>query len=305
VEGANLFITDGAREALFRECGLPIVKDSSANKCGVICSSYEINCSMLLDETEFINEKERIVGDVLQRLRSRAQSEAELLFREFRNLPGALPHFSKRISNAINTLTDAIAACLPDQYSFEAKTGSDHVEEDFGDDEHEYMSGSVGAAAAGELRAAENAAVCTNAPRHLDDLLHLVHENLPEKVVEMGGHRLCEKVPKAYMKYAIASTLASKLVYQEGVEFVEKHKSDERLAALAFDFLEAEGAVAGLVDLMERLDWMELDNEDDAGVGAEDGAGQAFDRDHAKETAMKIVRRGGVRAYLAENRYTK
>jgi glutamate dehydrogenase len=42
VEGANLFITSDARKALFEEAGVVIVKDSSANKGGVITSSYEI-----------------------------------------------------------------------------------------------------------------------------------------------------------------------------------------------------------------------------------------------------------------------
>jgi glutamate dehydrogenase len=40
----------GAREALHKATGIPIVKDSSANKCGVICSSFEIMSSMLLSE---------------------------------------------------------------------------------------------------------------------------------------------------------------------------------------------------------------------------------------------------------------
>ena len=39
VEGANLFVTHEARQALFEHCALPIVKDSSANKCAVPCSS--------------------------------------------------------------------------------------------------------------------------------------------------------------------------------------------------------------------------------------------------------------------------
>jgi len=38
VEGANLFVTQEARDKLFEEAGVIIVKDSSANKCGVICS---------------------------------------------------------------------------------------------------------------------------------------------------------------------------------------------------------------------------------------------------------------------------
>ena len=39
VEGANLFVTTLAREVLFKEAGVVIVKDSSANKAGVITSS--------------------------------------------------------------------------------------------------------------------------------------------------------------------------------------------------------------------------------------------------------------------------
>jgi len=60
VEGANLFITPGARAAMYAETGIPIVKDSSANKCGVICSSFEIMSSMLLDEEEFAANKEEL-----------------------------------------------------------------------------------------------------------------------------------------------------------------------------------------------------------------------------------------------------
>jgi glutamate dehydrogenase len=39
VEGANLFLTPEARLALFQRARLPIVKDSSANKYAVTCSS--------------------------------------------------------------------------------------------------------------------------------------------------------------------------------------------------------------------------------------------------------------------------
>ena len=52
VEGANLFVTAEARQKLFEEAGVIVVKDSSANKAGVICSSYEICAAMLLSEEE-------------------------------------------------------------------------------------------------------------------------------------------------------------------------------------------------------------------------------------------------------------
>ena len=90
VEAANIFITAEARDALFREAGVLIVKDSSANKCGVICSSYEIAAAMLLSEEEFFENKEKIVNEVLTKLRYLAKLEAELLFREFEANTGSL-----------------------------------------------------------------------------------------------------------------------------------------------------------------------------------------------------------------------
>jgi len=108
VEGANLFLSPEARKGLFENHQVKIVKDSSANKCGVICSSYEICASMLLDESEFLEIKEELVQDVLVRLRELAGLEAELMFREFGNYPGALPAFSQSISLAINRVKEAV-----------------------------------------------------------------------------------------------------------------------------------------------------------------------------------------------------
>ena len=88
VEGANLFVTGEAREALFQEAGVMIVKDSSANKCGVITSSYEICAAMLLSDDEFYANKEQIVNEILVKLRTLANMEAKLLFREFDSYKG-------------------------------------------------------------------------------------------------------------------------------------------------------------------------------------------------------------------------
>lgn len=54
---ANLFTTTEARKLLFDEAGVVFVKDSSANKCGVICSSFEIISSMLMASEEFKENK--------------------------------------------------------------------------------------------------------------------------------------------------------------------------------------------------------------------------------------------------------
>jgi glutamate dehydrogenase len=112
VEGANLFITADARKALFDEAGVLIVKDSSANKGGVITSSYEICAAMLLSEEKFLENKPAIVEEVIAKLRGFAKMEAELLFREYDMYPGSLPDISQVISNAINLTTDAVTVAL-------------------------------------------------------------------------------------------------------------------------------------------------------------------------------------------------
>ena len=76
VEGANIFFTDKAREFLHR--GIVMIKDSSANKTGVICSSYEIIASLVLEMEEFLKIKE-LYKEVIEILRNRAQQEATLL----------------------------------------------------------------------------------------------------------------------------------------------------------------------------------------------------------------------------------
>ena len=112
VEGANLFVTDEARQLLFDEAGVVIVKDSSANKAGVITSSYEICAAMLLTEEEFYKNKQQIVSEVLDKLHEYSRLEAELLFREFENYGGSLPHLSKVVSGAVNSVKDALNVAL-------------------------------------------------------------------------------------------------------------------------------------------------------------------------------------------------
>lgn len=114
VEGANLFITPEARQNLGAQ-GVVILKDSSANKCGVICSSFEITASHLLTEQEFLANKPRFVAEVLVRLRDLARAEAELLFRERARDPSVqLPVLSVRLSHAMMRVQDAIDAVIDD-----------------------------------------------------------------------------------------------------------------------------------------------------------------------------------------------
>jgi glutamate dehydrogenase len=113
VEGANLFLTPGARANLSR-CGAIIVKDSSANKCGVITSSFEICACMVLEEQEFLAIKTTFVEQVLARLRSLARAEALLLLQESRRRDATpLPEISTHLSRVANRAAAAIAAAIP------------------------------------------------------------------------------------------------------------------------------------------------------------------------------------------------
>ncbi len=109
IEGANSFISPSAREKI-QEQGIIILKDSSANKCGVICSSYEIIGGLLMKDKEFLQNKEEYVKDVLKILEKRAIDESELIFqRHNRSQDEKLyTDISNEISDEINELTDTI-----------------------------------------------------------------------------------------------------------------------------------------------------------------------------------------------------
>ncbi len=103
VEGANSFITPAARVEL-QQRGVVIMRDASANKCGVISSSYEIIANLLLTEKEFLANKAEYVADVIEILNRRAEDEAELIFRRVQNSTAPLLYTeaSEEISQKIN-----------------------------------------------------------------------------------------------------------------------------------------------------------------------------------------------------------
>ena len=109
VEGANIFFTTEARNKL-QEMGMIIIKDSSANKTGVICSSFEIIASLILSSEEFLEIKPTYVAQVLKVLRQKAADEAGLLFSEYMKNGErvSLVDLSMRISREINSVTDLI-----------------------------------------------------------------------------------------------------------------------------------------------------------------------------------------------------
>jgi len=109
VEGANSFFTPGARESL-QKSGVIIMRDASANKCGVISSSYEVIANLLMKEEEFLKNKDHYVADVLKILEKRSESEADLILSRHLESGGTLlcTEITQQISTEINDLYDRL-----------------------------------------------------------------------------------------------------------------------------------------------------------------------------------------------------
>lgn len=102
VEGANLYLTPMARRQL-EKLGVIIIKDSSANKGGVICSSFEVLAGLSLSEEEFMKEKKTLITEILEIIRARAQDEARLLLSTHTATGAFLTDLSEKVSEKINT----------------------------------------------------------------------------------------------------------------------------------------------------------------------------------------------------------
>ncbi|MCP3905945.1 MAG: glutamate dehydrogenase [Planctomycetes bacterium] len=192
VEGANLFLTPEARQDL-SDHDVLILKDSSANKCGVITSSYEIISNMLLEEDEFLEIKGRFVEEVLEKLRDLARREAELIVRAFRHHPHvALPVTSTRLSRVMIRTADAIELAIE---KLESEEG--------------------------------------------DLVRQLVIDHLPPVLVEVAGDRIWTQTPAAYLRWLMAKSLAARIVYREGFEYLEP-MPQAAIAVLAQRFLRIE-----------------------------------------------------------------
>ena len=103
IEGANSFITPDAR-AVLQQNGAIIMRDASANKCGVISSSYEIIANLMFSDEEFLACKEEYVADVMDILNRMAEQEARAILERYKALDGAITYtdLSTQISREIN-----------------------------------------------------------------------------------------------------------------------------------------------------------------------------------------------------------
>ena len=101
VEGANLYLTPGARYALEKR-GCIILKDSSCNKGGVITSSFEVLAGLCMSEADFMKEKDEYIKEILEVIRKAALNEARLLLNTYKITNGSLTDISDKISERIN-----------------------------------------------------------------------------------------------------------------------------------------------------------------------------------------------------------
>jgi len=204
VEGANLFLTRDARREL-SNAGTLILKDSSANKCGVICSSFEISACMLLNEAEFMEIKELFVEQVLTKLRNLARVEAELLARLHQHHPHSpLPEMSVKISKIMSRTSDSLVA------NWDAMNDVQRIE-----------------------------------------LRKLVIDHLPEVLVQRVGDALWTDLPEEYLKWMMAKSLAARIVYREGFEYLVTMEDDD-LAKLALRYLDLEQERTILVEAVRH-----------------------------------------------------
>ena len=104
VEGANLYLTYEARHAL-EEKGVIIIKDSSANKGGVVCSSFEVLSGLVLTDEEFLTHKKEIVDQILQFIDAIAKKESLLILKTHDEMHVSYTQASDLISEKINSFT--------------------------------------------------------------------------------------------------------------------------------------------------------------------------------------------------------
>ena len=104
VEGANLYLTPLARRELEMK-GVVIIKDSSANKGGVVCSSYEVLLGLTLTEDEFLELKPTFMPQILNLIAEKARDEAQALIRTHAETGAFFTDISEWISERINTYT--------------------------------------------------------------------------------------------------------------------------------------------------------------------------------------------------------
>jgi glutamate dehydrogenase len=128
VEGANLFITDAARNYL-QDRGVPLFKDASTNKGGVTSSSLEVLAGLAMEDNQFqehmcVREDGTVpefykeyVNEIINIVETNARKEFEYIWQiayaDSQNKNGdrmRSTDCTDRLSGAMNDLNDTVSA---------------------------------------------------------------------------------------------------------------------------------------------------------------------------------------------------
>lgn len=104
--------------------------------------------------------------------------------------------------------------------------------------------------------------------------------HLPKTLADLSFDHVLERVPDQYIKNAIASCVASKMVYKEGPKFIEA-QTPKKLASIALKYVEKEKEIAALAESLQGADMPESEKKKilkllDAG-GARTALGVTYD----------------------------
>ncbi len=116
------------------------------------------------------------------------------------------------------------------------------------------------------------------AAEEVETLLPLFKDHLPKTISDLAFDEVHNRVPYQYICNAIASCLASKLVYKEGCDFIEQLPK-EKLASYAMKYIEKEREIAILKDAIDSTNMSE----------------------HERSAIIQILDSGGVRTALNLN----
>lgn len=119
VEGANLFITEPARNVL-QDAGCVLFKDASTNKGGVTSSSLEVLATLSFDDEGFMEHMtadddgrfpafyKEYVKEIIERVETNAKNEFEFIWEEHKISGKRRTEITVELSEAMNGLFDVI-----------------------------------------------------------------------------------------------------------------------------------------------------------------------------------------------------
>ncbi len=114
VEGANLYLSQSSRKTL-EDDGVIIIKDSTANKGGVICSSYEVLCCLVLSKEEFLEHKSQIIEQIKEKIVACMLLEVSCILNTHERTKKHCSEISDKISEDIQKLRKECIDSLLDQ----------------------------------------------------------------------------------------------------------------------------------------------------------------------------------------------